>query len=973
MKRIVIFSLVIASLGIAGTAWFSSRSLQPEYGPVVKLGENHKSGAKAYKEWLFELRKNPVTGTLSEEDILQGYFGVLEARQRQSGSMNRSTGVVWELLGPSNIGGRTRSILIDPANPNRMYGGSVSGGLFISNDGGSSWAPHPQNPEFMSTLISSLAMAANGDIYFGTGEQYLSFFDGTGSYSHGFTGTGIYKSTDGGNTFSLLPATMPDFPAGAIGASSGEVWGYINRIACHPNDANVVFAATNRGLFYSEDAGQNWSNPVEGTTNLIGRSDDVAFGSDGRVYSSYVNRFIRSVSSAEYGVFESPTSDLPAPTQTRRAILAVAPSNPSYVYWYAAAAPSEALLGIYRSTDAGVTWTALATGASAFFNPPGGQGNYNLAMIVNPADPDRLYIGGQLDAWSWRASTGAWDQIAAAFGGDLFPKYVHPDHHWFSFHPTNPNILYFGTDGGITRSLNAQAQFPDWKNVNKDYSTFQAHGVAGGLLGEVMGGSQDNGTAYLDYSGNSNGEARSVLGGDGGQGEISKIRPNYLFAWFYDFGVGGSALRRSPNNGNSFSSMFDQYIDVSQNGVADNGGDFVETDYLWEDYDRWFTFGDVLQEGGVVEYPAGSGNLVTEGDVVTFMGESFELNEDNVVRARFFCGTNNGIWMTNEPIKASSEGQPEWFKISGSYPLGNVTSVDATTDGDIAYIGTASGSIWRISNLNNGIYEYQEYDTNPNNQLQWFPDSSNIIVENIGNIGGRVTGIDVDDNNNNLVVASRGGFNVATNVWRTTNGASASPTWTSISGSLPNVPVFDVMIDYYNSNHIYVATEFGVWSYDGSAWAQEVGLLGNVPVFEIRQEIVREPGCRAIYIGTHGRGFFRSTNLVPTSLGCDFRLGSGSVGFGSAAEFLQASMTIFPNPAPNQARITYQLDTEVNNLSIHVFDLRGQRVATVVANERLASGTYYADLQTRDLANGTYLVVMEGNGARKSSKLVVMH
>ncbi len=971
MKRIAIFTTFLGIIGALASVVFFRNDQQPVYAGIEPLGENQESGASAYKAWLFEMRKNPATGHLTEADLLEGRRQVMEARARSTQSNARSLGVVWNHLGPTNIGGRTRSIAIDPSNPSRMYGGSVSGGLFVSNDGGVSWEPHPQNPELLSTLISTISIAANGDIYFGTGESYLDFFDGTGSYSHGFTGTGIYKSTDGGAVFSLLAATEPT--PGVPGASSSADWGYVNRIACHPTDANIVLAATNRGLRFSTDGGVSWTTAQESGTSLVGSADDVAFASDGRIYAIYVKRFLRSVSTSSPGEFEAPASGLPSPTAVRRAILAIAPSDPSKVFIYASASGTEALLGIYRTSDAGVTWTNIANSTSDLFNPPGGQGNYNLAIVVSPSDPDRVYIGGQLDAWSWKASEGSWDQIAAAFGGELFSKYVHPDHHWFVFHPTDPNILFFGTDGGITRSLNAQNQFPDWKTVNKGYSTFQAHGVAGGLLGEAMGGSQDNGTAYLDYSGNSLGEARQVLGGDGGQAEISKIKPNVQFAWFYDFSANGGALRRSASNGNSYSAMFDANIDNNQNGVADNGADFVEADYLWEDYDRHFTFRDVLVAGGTVEYPAGSGILVELGDAVTFGGETFTLNADNIERARFFCGTNNGLWMTPEVLKNSSEGAPTWFRISGTAAIGNVTSVDATADGNIAYVGTSSGNIWRISNLNNGIYEYIDYDGNPLTDPLWFADSSNIVITNIGTIGGRVTGIDVDDNNNNLVVASRGGYLVPTNVWRTTNGAGASPTWTSISASLPDVPVFDVLIDYYNSSQIFVATEFGVWSYDGTTWDQEISTLGNVPVFEIRQEIVRDPECRVILIGTHGRGFFRSTNLVPTSLGCDFSLGSEGLGVNPITNNLSASVALFPNPAQEVSTVTFQLDKAVTNLQLSVFDLTGKRVMTLVNGQSMPAGSYRETIPTASMANGTYLVVLEGNGGRKSAKLVVMH
>ena len=974
MKRILVPTsvfLLIGSLVAGGLFWLSAPDATNAVAASADESRNEGQSAAAYKAYLFELRKNQATGTLTIDDVRQGQKQVWEARQASHTSTERSLGLEWDFLGPSNIGGRTRSIAVDPANPSRIYAGSVSGGLFLTDNGGSNWYPHPQNQTFESTLISSLAISANGDIYMGTGESYIGYYDGNGSFTHGFTGNGIYKSDDNGATFNLLAETDPN---AGLGSTSNADWGYVNRIACHPTLPDYIVAATNRGLKFSVDGGATWNNANEDGTNLLSTTDDVAFGSDGRLHAMYLDRYIRSIDGTTPENMTSPSADLPSSSSIRRAVLVVAPSDPNKVYIYASRSGAEDLLGVYRTVDGGVTWTSITSGASDLFNPPGGQGNYNLCIGVNPVDADRIYIGGQLDAWSWQASTATWDQIAVAFGGELFNKFVHADHHFFEFHPTNPNILYFGTDGGVFRSTNALDQFPDWKTLNKGYSTFQSHGIAGGLYGESMSGSQDNGTAYMDFSGNSNTEANDVLGGDGGETEISKIKPLFLFASFFDFAGGGGSLQRSVNGGNTFATMFDFFIDNDQNGVADNGASFVESDYLWEDYDRWFTFKDALEVDAMIEYPVGSGTMVGLGDVVNFGGETFEISFDNVGRGRFFYGTNNGIWMTPEVLKNSTEGPPTWFKISGTYSLGNVTAVDVTADGDIAYVGTSSGRIWRISNMNNALFEYIDYDDDGDLEAnEWSPDSVGILVEDIGSIGSYVTGVDVDDNNNAHVAASGSGYNDPTNVFECNNATSASPAWISISSTLPNIPVFDVMVDFYNGDNILAATEFGVWGYDGSTWEQETSILGNVPVFEVRQEIVREPGCRATYIGTHGRGHFRSINTVDGGLACDFRLGEGGTGNDPIQEDLIARLAVSPNPASDRTRISYQLNT-TSQVNLSVYDLTGKVVRTIQSGERMASGTQHSmEVETGGLANGTYLVVLESAGVRKSAKLMVVH
>lgn len=986
MKRTLIPISALVVVGLVGTLMFLRRddaptvNYQVDYETLEAAHEGREQSVEAYKEWLFEQRANPATGKLEYKEVVAGIQQVRAARQ--DAATNRSLGLEWELLGPTNIGGRTRALAIDPSNPNRLYAGSVSGGLFMTDNGGSNWYPHPQNAQLESTLISSIVIAANGDIYFGTGEHHTGFYVGAGSFTHMFTGTGVYKSTDGGVSFNLLPSTDP--VPGQLGTNPGPDWSYVNRLAAHPTDANYLFSANEDGLFFTTDGGNTWNKANDDGFDLIGKADDVTFDANGIAHVIYQGKYLRSIDATNPQNLTEPSMDLPSSGSVLRGVIAVAPSDPNKIYIYYSRSGSSEMLGVYRSTDGGDTFTQIAGEGSDLFNPPGSQGNYNLCIAVNPANPDLIYIGGQLDAWSWRSTTGAWDQIAISFGGELFSRYVHADHHWFAFHPTNPDILYFGTDGGITRTNNARAQFPDWVTINKGYSTFQAHGIAGGLNGESFSGSQDNGSYYMDFSGNSNSEGRDVLGGDGGETEISKIKPQFITGSFFDFGNGGGSLQRSVNGGNSFATMFDCNIDrlggdaegdCKPNGVADNGAAFVESDYLWEDFERFETFRDILQPDGMVEYPAGSGTMVGLGDVVTYDGETFELTEENIELSRFFYGTQNGIWMTPEFLKNSTDGPPTWFKISGNRPVGNVTAVHVSEDGDVCFVGTGGGAIWRISNLNQAEYAYTDYDGDdelePN---EWNIDSPNvnIIAENIASIGSNVTGISVDPNNPNHVVASSSGFGDPTNVFESNNAMSASPSFTSISSSLPNIPVFDVMIDFYDGNNILAATEFGVWSYDGSTWEQETGILGNVPTFEVRQEIMRESGCRAIYIGTHGRGNFRAVNNVDVSLGCDFRLGGSSTGNDPIQEDLIAKLDLMPNPANRMAQVSYRLKRS-SSVNLAVYDLTGRVIRNLVSGDQQPAGAHEVQINTQNLPSGRYLVVLEAEGVRKSAKLVVAH
>ena len=232
-------------------------------------------------------------------------------------------------------------------------------------------------------------------------------------------------------------------------------------------------------------------------------------------------------------------------------VLAVAPSNSNYVYAYVANSARQ-MQGIYRSTDGGATFGVISPEASDLLQILPEIRVTTTSVAVNPADENRIYVGGQIDSWTWKSSTGARTPMSNSGYPEYFAKYIHADHHTIVFHPTNPDIMYFGTDGGISRTTNARADYPDFGTLNKGYSTYQAHGISIGFNGEAMAGSQDNGNTICEFPRNSDLEALKVLGGDGGRGEISKIRPEYLIASYVDFSGGssnGGALRRSVNGG----------------------------------------------------------------------------------------------------------------------------------------------------------------------------------------------------------------------------------------------------------------------------------------------------------------------------------------------------------------------------------------------------------------------------------------
>lgn len=931
-----------------------------------EMGEEERKEtlAKHYQEWMFELKKNPVTNQLSFDDVYEGRSQV-KALLANASSRGGGLGLEWETMGPNNVGGRTRAIVIDPNNPNTMWAAGISGGVFISTDGSSSWTPSPGNETLGSLLVGAMDIASNGDLYIGTGEDNTGFFDGTSSFTHAFTGDGMFKSTDGGQSWTALAATTPT--PGTIGTTSGIDWAYVYRVATHPSNADEVVAGHNGGLEYSTDGGATWNfcNTVAIGAMDDNRAEDVIWDDEGYLHVIYGNRYYRSVDASDPYTLDLYGEGLPT-AAISRVVIAVAPSDNNYVYAYVANS-SEELEGVYRSTDKGINFSVISPEASSVFNPPGSQGDWNLCIAVNPSDADRIYIGGQLDSWTWRASTGAWTSMTFSGYGESSPKYIHADHHTIVFHPTDPNIMFVGSDGGVSRTTNALDIYPDFATRNKGFDITQFNGVSVGFYGEALAGSQDNGSQYVNFLGNSALEATEIVGGDGGKGEISKIRPEYLFAAFADFssGTNGAALRRSVNGGSTSGTMFDPNIDNDGNGTADTGGEFIAEFRLWENWELYETFKEVL-ESGTVEYPAGSGTFYEVGDIVNYEGRDIELTRSGISESRFALASGSNVWVTNGAL-FNSTTNPTWFKIQTGATFGIPSAFTFSADGDELFVGTSSGRLYRFSGLLNATWEYDEDED--------FDPATAGITEYLytNNFGSRITGLDVADDDSNILVVSRGGYGVSDNVYYTDNALdNDGAVFTSISGGLPNIPVYDAMIHYYDNNWILVGTEFGVWSYNvaaGGDWVQESSVIGNVPTMELREDWIRDTDCRAIYIGTHGKGYYRATNLAPGD--CNFaKTNDVASESGPIQEEIIAGIVVAPNPAYDVTTISLTLK-EAKELNISIYNMSGVQVMN------LGTGIYPAGItnvtaDVKDLMPGHYLVVVSTADGVVSRKLTVL-
>ncbi|MEO6594834.1 MAG: hypothetical protein ABIP94_08790 [Planctomycetota bacterium] len=438
----------------------------------------------------------------------------------------------WVERGPSNIGGRTRSLVIDPGNPNRMWAGSVGGGVWHSTNAGTSWSP--VNDQLGNLAVCSLALVPGSPatLYAGTGE---GFYNGDA-----IVGKGIYKSVDGGVTFAQLAATAS--------------WSYTNRIAVSPSSTTTLLAATRSpgGIYRTTNGGGTWTQVRSATACM-----QVAYDpNDGNkctadIYESSVHRVVYSTNGG--ASWSDAASGLTSQAGTSGRIeLCYAASVANMVY--ASCGTNGGL--IWRSTDGGVNWVLQTISAGS------GAAWYYNTLWVDPTDANFLVTG----AYHLYKSTDAGVTLTRISNGYINTSQPHPDQHQLiadpGFDGTSNRRVYSTNDGGIytASDIYTASQTSGWSRKEQSYRVSQFYGAAGdGTSGRITGGTQDNGHLTLQAGSNT---ASLTYGGDGGFAAIDWQNPAYIYGEYVY-----AQVHRSSNGGTSAS-----YIDggISEAGSAAN-------------------------------------------------------------------------------------------------------------------------------------------------------------------------------------------------------------------------------------------------------------------------------------------------------------------------------------------------------------------------------------------------------------------
>jgi hypothetical protein len=298
--------------------------------------------------------------------------GFLVSELRKLGARTQSNGVLeWKERGPANVPGRTRGLLVDPADPNKntWFACSVGGGVWKTTNAGTSWTLITPELSNLATTVIAMATSNPNVIYVGTGEGFGNL--------DGISGNGMFKSTDKGQNWAYLPSTSN--------------FDDINRAIIDPTNENIVVVASNSGIYKTTDGGTNWTK----VSTRTGIQDLKATPGNFTIQYATQNGIgvIKSVDSGATWALANIGMGV-----LSRIEIAIAPTNPSRIYASCENGDSPKML---VSDDAATSWSLidirLTTTPLDFLGGTqanDGQGWYDNALAVDPFDASVIYVGG---------------------------------------------------------------------------------------------------------------------------------------------------------------------------------------------------------------------------------------------------------------------------------------------------------------------------------------------------------------------------------------------------------------------------------------------------------------------------------------------------------------------------------------------------------------------------------------------------
>ena len=717
---------------------------------------------------------------------------------------NNLNDLQWANIGPSGIiygepsphwgelSGRIRGIAVHPTDPNTVYIAVAAGGIWKTTDGGQSWNDIANS--LPSVTYGAITIDPNNPniIYAGGGEVV---FGNPAPYY--YEGAGVYKSMDGGMTWAQ---NINGF---------GSVT-FFGDIEVSPQNPNLIFAAlgsgnyfrgnmSNEGIWRSTDAGATWNR----TLNVADAYDIIVHPTDPNIVYAATGGGVTTAGfyrSTDSGLtWLQSNSGLPASSTVGRIQVSLSNSFPSIIYAIIYQGTNTPVA--YKSTNSGDFWFQISAGTQLGGNYGSGwvdQGDYDLCIAVNPSNENHVFVGNVELHQTFNGSNFSVKRIPG--GTNAWDCPTHTDIHKIVFSPSNANIVYLGCDGGIYKSTDAG---DTWSSANNGIRTIQHYRVASHPTNPniLISGAQDNSNFRTIDRGMTPWE--SISTGDG-------------MECFFDYNNPDSIIYFSAQNG-----------------------------YLWKSTD---------------------------------LGNSL-----------IYLGTYNGYWVTPFIMHPTNN---QYLYVAS-------TNIYRSTDGGatvpfemIASLGVsqpatsmAQSPVNPLNMITCGSYSTFYVKVSTDGGFTWANVSNNTPGWNV-----RVVCHPSDANTMFLV---KSGFSPGDKLYITTDlGAS----WTNISNDLPDVPQDDLFIDPLIPTDYYIANDLGVYKSTnaGENWIREGNGMPFVPVMDF-DYIELGPENRLLRAATYGRSIYEVDLQIPVEL---------------------TSLTVIAQP--NYVELNWTTATEINNQGFEI-------------------------------------------------------
>lgn len=824
-------------------------------------------------------------------------------------------GINWVERGPNNVGGRTRALMFDPNDPmhKKVWAGGVTGGLWYNNDitnANSSW--QKVNDFWDNISISCIVVdPSNPQIFYvGTGEYNLV---STPTY-----GSGIWKTTDGGATWQKLTSTIPsrfppDFNNPFLGVKKMMV-----------SSVGHVFVSTIKGLLKSTDGGNSWQT-VLAPKSCIGLNSpcpgnytddcfDVEIGSDGIIYAAFGSGYIFRSNNAE-GIAWNDVSPSGLGNSGGRAELALASSTSGINQ--AIYAISE--YGYFKkSTDAGNSWQDVQSIGYA-------QSWYNLTLSVHPTNPNTVYAG-LVYLYKTTNAGASWNTTLMG----------HADQHILLFRPGNNSEFLVGNDGGVYLHTDSEATV-NVQARNTNYNITQYYTVAVKNItndGYLLGGTQDNGTNYINSNLNSIGQGTQVLCCDGTNCFIDQNEPD---------------IQIMSYQGGNFFLNTGQYLTTGWNGFITPA-----------DYDDVSNTLYVFKTG---TYDGGNNNTLTLARVrnvgTSNNGDNLVLNTYNIPFGGFYAHfmklglSRNSIYIN---VITPTSGN-RLFKISNiSQPTNTIV-----TDIDNGTFPNGISCLDFGENENQLIATVSHYDT----ESVWYSTDGGTtwISKDKPNYGlpnmPVYSGVFNPRNRKQVFLATEYG------VWSTDDITAENPEWQLTSLNLARTRCFMLKVRAAD-NILTVATHGrGIFQANMPDGECPPDFVVNEPItstFEKQYKAANSIKGESS-IGNSSKVTFKAGQSIELTSGFESKLGSVFYAYIAGCNENSASAVF-----NGKVDITYDL-LHAASVSLEVYNLQNKKVATLVKNQKQNIGFHKITWETKDIPEGDYLYILNVDNLKRTGRI----